>query len=824
MFKNYFQLAIRNLRKNKFYSILNILGLAVGMAGFLLIAQYIFFETSYDEFHEQGDDIYRVQLNQYKNNELTLASAENYPGTGPALQSEFPEVLDYTRLYNMGYKNNVIISYDDAPNGPLKFKMDKFLYADSSFFQMFSFPLLSGDPHTVLSEPNTAVISETYARKFFGDADPVGKLLHLQDDDFNNETSVITGVFKDVPENSHLRFDLLFSYKTLYRRGTWAPKRYDLTWDRKDFYTYIRLRKGTNPDVLAAKFPAIIDKYSPQLAARQRRDEFILQPLQDIHLHSDLVEEAEVNGNAQVIFFLAIIACFILIIAWINYVNLSTAKAMDRAREVGVRKTLGALRNHLTLQFMLEALMVNLLAVLIAGILMSLLLPLFNELTELHFSVGKFWGDLGYWGLVVGLVSLGTILSGLYPALVLASYKPTRVLKGAISTSRHGLRLRQALVVLQFTAAIVLISGTVIVYQQIEFMLGQDLGFDIEHTLVLERPSIRPRNNDDQKHQVDLFKNELLRDPAIQRVSGVNQVPGNSRTFQFLVRQYGAPEEEAHMIRINSVDYDYFEMFSIDILAGRSFSEKFASDFDSALVITENASRLLGFNKPDDAVGEGLTISIGSSNYHMKVIGVINNFHQASLKEAVEPFVMTLAGFESEYYTLKVSSNNLHQTIDYVKTVWDRVFPGNPMHYFFLDDYFNQQYQSEQRFSKLIRVFALLALFISGLGLLGLSAFTMQQRTKEIGVRKVLGASEVSIFLLLSRDFTKLVVIAIVLGIPVTYVTMDNWLNSYVSRINLGAGIFILVGVFTLLVAWMTISWQSVKAAFINPVNSFRSE
>jgi putative ABC transport system permease protein len=823
MLKNYFYSALRNLRKNKFYSLINVLGLAVGMAGFLLIAQYVFFEHSYDRFHAEADQIYRVQLDQYQNDEMILASAENYPGAGPALVAELPEVQSYTRLYNMGFKNNVVISYEEAPTGPVAFKLERFMYADSSFFSVFSFPLAQGDPAAVLAEPFTAVVSETYAKRFFGDADPVGKVLRLQDDDFNDERCRVTGVFRDVPQNSHLKFDVLFSYKTLYNRGDWARERYDLTWERKDFYTYVRVQEGTSPDALAAKFPAVVDKYSPGLAEQRRRDVLSLQPLGDIHLYSDLAEEAEANGSAQVVYFLLIIAGFILVIAWINYVNLSTARAMERGREVGVRKALGAFRYQLTKQFMIESLLINALAIAVAGVLVSLLLPVFNDLTGLRLSELAFWSQGWLWGLLAGLFVVGTLLSGLYPALMLASFRPARVLKGSLRTGKHGIRLRQALVVFQFAAAIVLVVGTAIVYQQMQYMLEADLGFNMKQTLVVNRPSIRPQDWEAQKSQYDQFKTELLRNPSVQQVSGASFIPGHARKFKFNFRRYGTPAEEALAIRVNGVDYDYFDMFEMNMLAGRGFQENHA-DEDTAVVITQSAAHALGYDDLESAVGAPLMISWGAEEGQLVVIGVVDDFHQASLKEAIEPMVLLLEGSHTEYYTMKVSADNLPQTVAHVEATWDEVFPGNPFSYFFLDDYFNRQYQTDQRFSQLIRVFAGLALFIGGLGLLGLSAFTAQQRTKEIGIRKVLGASVLNVTLLLSRDFTKLIVVAIALAVPLAYFMMDAWLSSYASRIEIGAGIFVLAGVFTLLVAWLTVSWQSVRAAVANPVDSLRSE
>ena len=824
MFKNYLQTALRNLLKSKFYSFINIFGLSVGIAGCLLIAQYVVFEKSYDNFHQQAAQIYRVQLNMYQQGELVLASAENYPGTGPALKAELPEVVEYTRLYNLGYKNNVVVTYEDAPNGPVQFKHRKLMYADSAFFSMFSFPLLSGNPHTMLAEPFTIAISESYAKRYFGEEEPIGKMLRLQDDDFNDELCKVTGVFKDIPHNSHLKFDVLISYKTLYNRGEYARERYDLTWRRKDFYTYILVKEGTDPAQLSAKFPAIIDKYSPGLAAQNRKDEFILQPLPDIHLHSDLAEEAEPNGNARVVYFLIIIAGFILVIAWINYINLSTARSMERGREVGVRKALGAFRHQLIKQFLFESLLVNLCAILIASVLVSLLLPAFNTLTGLQFSWVSFWSQSWLWGLLAALFLAGTVLSGLYPALILASFRPASVLKGKVRAARHGILLRKALVVFQFVAAIVLVAGTAVVYRQINHMLQQDLGFNIEQTLVLERPSIRPRDFNAQKSIIDNFKTELLRNPAIQKVAGAAFVPGHTRKFKFNFRKYATPAEEAQAIRVNAVDYDFFDTFEMKILAGRGFSEDYTTDADTAIVITASAARLLGFDNIEDAVGSTLTIDFGGQEGSMNVIGIVNDFHQVSLKEAVEPMVIFLDPFGAEYYAMKVSTYNLPATIEYVQTTWNKVFPDNPFSYFFLDDYFNRQYQTDQRFGKLFGVFAALALFVGGLGLLGLSAFTTQQRTKEIGIRKVLGASVSNIMLLLSRDFVQLLLIANLIAWPLVYFSMEQWLTQFAYRIDVGWWLLIASGLIVMVIALSTVSIQTIKAAVVNPVDSLKDE
>ncbi|MEL6848118.1 MAG: ABC transporter permease [Bacteroidota bacterium] len=469
MFRNHINIAFRNLFKSKGSSLISVLGLSIGMTVFLLLSLYTNFESSYEDFLPERDRTYRLTLEMYLNGELEMASAENYPGAGPALYKELPEVEGFARLYNMGYKNNVIITNEESPEQPIAYKHRHFMYADSAFLPMMGYELVSGDPVTALAEPLKAVISEEYASKYFGEENPLGKTLRLQDDDFNDELAVITGVFAPLPENTHLKFDVLFSYKTLYGRWERAPERYNQSWDRKDMYTFIKVREGTDPKALEAKFPEIVQKYSPDLAEENREDRLLLQPLTDIHLHSDLAEEVTANGDARIVFFLRLIGFLVLIIAWINYVNLSTARAMERAKEVGIRKVVGAERHQLWRQFMTEAGVINLVALIISGLLVVLTLPWFNQLSGL--SLG--WSHLTqawFLGLFFLLWLVGTFLSGFYPALVLSAFRPVSILKGALKNSTRGINLRRGLVVVQFIASVMLIIGTLTIYQQIRYM------------------------------------------------------------------------------------------------------------------------------------------------------------------------------------------------------------------------------------------------------------------------------------------------------------------------------------------------------------------
>ncbi|HMQ49942.1 MAG TPA: ABC transporter permease [Saprospiraceae bacterium] len=828
MLHHYLLIALRNLLKQKLFSGLNIVGLAIGIAVFLLIALYVHFERSYESFLPQADDLYRVALERYHGGELMLATAENVPGVGPAMQQEIPEVESYARLYNLGYKNNLIITNEAATPQPIAFKHRRFLYADSSFLSMMGYEMAVGDPATALAAPFKAVISEEYAKKYFGTTNPIGQHLRMQDDDFNDEKVEVSGVFKNLPANTHLKFDVLFSYKTLFTRGNpeRSQIRYGSTWDRNDMYTFVKLKAGTNPKTVAAKLPALLAKYSPsELAENNRKDVLYLQPLRDIHLYSDLAEEPEPNGDARIVWFMAMIGILVLMIAWINYINLSTARALERAREVGVRKVAGARRAQLIGQFLLESALINGFAVLFAFMLTALAIPGFNSLTGLRFSLNDlFQGWL--WLLLLGIWIAGTLLSGFYPATVLAAFRPIAVLKGQLKHSSGGLWLRKGLVVAQFTASVALIASTFILHRQLRYLLHQDLGVNIDEVLVVERPGIAPRENADFQSAIDVFRAELLKNPDLSAVAASFTVPGKQREYKAPIRRLGAPAEEAIAVRANSMDYYFMDIFEMQLLAGRVFSADFPSDQDTSCILTESATRLLGFAKPEDAIGH--TLSLDTWQWHPIVVGVVNDYHQVSLKKALEPTLFFCSPYQGEFYSIRVKTNHLAQTIDHVQQSWELAFPGNPFEYFFLDEYFAAQYQNEARLSQLSTVFALLSILVGCLGLFGLSGYTVAQRTKEIGIRKVLGASTSGLLRLLSKDILQLVGVAILLAIPLSWWAMEKWLLpqtfGIAHRIGIEWWIFALAGATAILIAFLTISMQSLKATRANPVESLRRE
>jgi putative ABC transport system permease protein len=822
MIQNLLLTAYRNIKKNKFFSFLNILGLAVGMAVFLLIAQYVKFERSYENFIPNRENIYRVSLTAYRNNEQIMASAENYPGIGPALQKELPDVVSFARLYNMGYKNNVIITNENVKPDPIAFKQRRFLYADSTFLPMMGYAMVRGNAKTALSEPFTAVISEKYAHLYFGNTDPIGKTLRLRDDDFTDELVKVTGVFKDLPPNTHLKFDVLFSYNTLYARGDWTISRYREGWRRKDMYTFVQLRPGTDPKIIEARFPSIVDKYKPELKGSQEKQILALQPLKDIHLYSDLAEESETNGNAEIVFFINLIGIFVLIIAWINYVNLSTARALTRAKEVGVRKVIGAFKHQLIVQFLTEAALVNLFSLVIAFGLVMLSLPYFNTISGLALDrlyLYQSW----FLGLMVVLWIIGSLLSGFYPAWILSSFKPVTVLKGKLKSSMKGIVLRKGLVVAQFMASVALIAGTFIVYRQLNFMMSRNLGMNVNQVLVVERPGIADTNENVRNTTINVFRNELKKNPSVEAVATSLTIPGKQREYKVVVKTYGSSSNDSTIVRVNSMDYDFLEVFKMKLIAGRNFSKEYTNDDDTSVIITETAAHLLGFKKPEDAVGKTLWIP-AFGDWKPIVVGVVNDYHQVSFKKPLEPTMFFCRAYDGEFYSIRINTNHLSQTVQHVQKSWTKAFPGNPFEYFFLDDYFNKQYSNEQKFQKLFTTFAVLAIIISCLGLFGLSAYTATQRIKEIGIRKVLGASVINITSMLSKDFVKLVIIAVVIASPLAWLVMNKWLETFAYRVNVSVWVFIVTGLIALFIALITVSFQAIKAAIANPVKSLRTE
>lgn len=810
MIKNYFKIAWRNLIKSKVYSVINIGGLALGIASCMLILQYVAFELSYEDFHENKESIYRVKQDRYNNGVLTTEWAAGAYAVGNNFAEAIPEIEDYVKIIGAG---DVVV---DKGNETLK--VEDVYYSSESFFNIFSYPLISGDKTTMFKEPRTAALSETTAKKIFGTLDVIGKTV-----EFNGDSEYrITAVFKDMPVNTQLQPNILLSYITFRERvlaeNDQDPQADSETWWFSDgCLTYLKLKEGVAPATVESKFiPIVEEQAGEEFKASNSSAVYRLQPLMDIHLYSNYMMEPNPNGDGKTVYLLLGIALFIIVIAWVNYINLATARAIGRAKEVGIRKTVGSQRKQLVFQFFVESLLFNGLALVLALGITALSIPFFNEISgqELSYQFlfnGRFWLGL------TSLFILGVFLSGAYPAFVLSSFKPVEVLKGKMVNTKQGAVLRKSLVVFQFAASLFLLIGTFTVYKQIQFMRDQSLGLNIEQTLVLRPPIV---TDSTYANKMLAFKQELLQYPSIKSIAAATTVPGQEVNWNAGgIKLTTEDETQGKQYRVIGIDYDYIDQFGLELIAGRAFSEDFGAD-PNAVIFNRAGIQQLGFNTAEEAIGK--RIDFWGEQY--EVVGVSENFHQQSLKEAYEPLVIRLIPSVRGYFAIKADAGKMAETVQMVDTKWASFFPGNTFEYFFLDDHFNAQYHADQRFGKVFGIFALLAVLVACLGLFGLASFTTLQRKKEIGVRKVLGASVPGILKLLYKEFSILLLVAFVVAIPLAWLTISNWLQGYAFHIEVHWLFFVLPFLTIILIALLTISFQTVKASLANPVDSLRTE
>ncbi|WP_018618107.1 ABC transporter permease [Spirosoma luteum] len=805
MLQNYLKIAWRNIIRNKAFSAINILGLAIGIAACVLILQYVTFELSYDDFHTKGNRIYRVRQDRYDKGKLSTQWAGGAQAAGNSFKKAFGEVEDYVKVLK---RRPLMAEYDEK-----SLKVERVFIASESFFRIFSYPLLSGNPNTVLSEPNTVALSESVARRLFGRENPMGKTIRI-----NQKQAVkVTGVYQNMPANTHLKADLLIPHVTFIQEAG-RDNNPDNAWMWDGALSYLLLRSDAKPAALEAKFvPYIQETIGAELKKFNADAVYTLQPLRDIHLYSHFMEEAEPNGDGKTVYLLLGIAFFIVVIAWVNYINLATAKAINRAKEVGVRKAIGSLRGQLIRQFLTESVLLNGLAVVVGLILITLALPTFNQLSgqQLSFSLA---GSARFWVPLVGLFIIGAFLSGLYPAFVLSGFKPISVLKGSVSTSRQGIVLRKSLVVFQFAATLFLLVGTLAVFHQIQYMREQTLGINIDQTLVINPPIIRTDST--FVRQMATFKEELLRRPGIQSITASTVVPGQASDWNAGgIRLKGTDESKSEQYRVIGVDYDFLKTFDLKLLAGRNFAKDYGSD-PKALIFNKMALKQLGFDQPEQAIGK--QIEFWGETFTL--VGVTDNYHQQSLRDAYEPLILRLIPDVQGFFSIKLAAGQLNSTLADIRNQWNHFFPGNPFEYSFLDERFNEQYRADQRFGQVFGLFTGLAILVACLGLFGLASFTTAQRTKEIGIRKVLGASVNEIVQMLYREYATLLLISFVVAAPLAWYAINQWLQGYAFRATIDWWLFVVPLVLVLLIALLTVSFQSIKAALMNPVKSLRSE
>jgi len=808
MITNYLKIAIRNFTRQKSYTALNIVGLSLGMAASLLILQYVKYERSFDAFHAGAQDTYRIQYNGWQNGKLNFESAVAVPAAPAALKANFPEVLEYTRLLPLAG----ILEYERPGAEPLTFREEKAMFADTSFFKIFDFTITAGDETTCLSGLNKIVLSETTARKYFGDEDPVGKHLKF-DNSFDFE---VTAVFRDIPENSHVKFDFLVSYETLNKR---TEDQSHTSWGWYDFYSFVMLKPNTDVKALQTKWDAYVaETRKEDWVKYNRKQDFILQPLTDIHLHSKLLYETSPSElrDGDSVYALSVIAVFILIIAWVNYVNLATARSFNRANEVGVRKVVGAFRGQLITQFIVESLLLNIIAAALAlGLVFTTWSP-FSSLTGWNIPV-DYLLHRDFWLLVTGLFFLGALLSGFYPAIVLSSFRPVAVLKGKVIRSSGGNLLRKGLVVFQFIASAFLISGSLIVYQQLKYMKNKDLGVTLNQTLVVKGPQVIVDSLFPDTR--DAFKTELLRIPGIKGMAGSSNVPGVENYWTNGIKRLAGGPEGFNTVTNMNVDYDFVPQYEIKVLAGRNFSREFPSD-NTKIMLNRSLVKDLEFGDPANAIGEKVIVGRDT----LEIVGVLEDFHQMSLKTAIIPLACRFYSGAGQYFSIKVETSNYQELMSSIEKQYQNFFPGNPMDYFFLDQFYNLQYARDDRFGEVFTIFTVLAIFIASLGLVGLASFMTRQRTREIGIRKVLGSSVSGIIVLLSKGFMQPVMVAIALAVPVGWWLMDRWLQSFPYHIEVPLWAFVVAGVMVVVIAFLSVSSQTLKAAMTKPADTLKYE
>lgn len=805
MIKNYFKVALRNMSRHKVYSFINILGLAIGLTACILILLYLQYELSYDRWNAKADRIYRVALHGILGeNEFNGAVA--CAPMAKTLMAEFPEVESAARIRNYGFP---VLRYKDKV-----FSEERYYYADTTFFDIFSIEFIMGNAATCLSEPQTIVLTESMWRKYFGDEDPIGKIINSD----NQNDWKVTAVIKDFPENSHFHPDFLAN-------NPYEDADRDL-WISNNFYTYVLLREGADYKELEAKFTDLIKKYvGPQVQqflgvswdqflSNGSAYEYYLQPLTDIHLKSHLDFEIEPNGNALYITLFSIIAVFILLIACINFMNLATARSAGRAREVGIRKTLGSNRSQLIGQFLTESIIITFIAVILAMIFVRLLLPQFNNLIQTSLTISYFNNIYVLPLLILTAVIVGG-LAGVYPAFYLASFRPVKVLKGEKQKGGREATLRSVLVVFQFLISIALFTGSFIIYRQLNYMQNRDLGFDIENLIVVEK-------TDDIARSFTAFKQELLEHPAIINVTNTRTIPGRD-IGNSVFSHSEAALEDAKLLNIQVADPDFADTYKINMTEGRFFVPGRSAD-SNGVILNESAVRVLGIENP---VGKYLTQAgeNGRETQKQEIIGVIKDFHYQSLHRKIEPMVIFFNRFRAgRTTTVRIDPQYTQEAIRHIESVWHKYAGNQAFEYVFLDDDFNRLYQSEIRTRQIVTIFSTLAIFIACLGLFGLASFTTEQRTKEIGIRKTMGASVAGIFALLSRDILKLVLIAALIALPVSYYMMNNWLQNFAYRVSYSIPGFILATLVAGIIAVLTISKQTWKAASANPVDALKYE
>lgn len=805
MFTNYLKIAFRNLRKQPLYTLIFISGLAIGLAAYLSLNQYTAFEKSYDTFHEDSEDLYRLTTDQYVNGEIQTRDAMSYAPAGPAMREELPEVINYSTSYKTEW---MVFRKQNEPIEELNV-----IAADSNFLTLFNHQIIAGDRTKMLSEPMSIVLTQSQARKYFGEEDPLGQT--IEDLDRFREMFTVTGIIADVPGNTHYHFDILVSLASFQENVE------DDAWDAYNYYTFLKLDKNADPAAVARKLPALSKKYMGE--ADQLF--FNLQPVRDIHLHSDFTFEPQEHGSARAVWFLDIISIFILLIAWVNYINLSTAKAVERAKEVGLRKVVGANKKHLIAQFFTESFLINLAGAGLALLVAIIVAPYFNEivgkevLDNIIFQ-GDFLLKLG------GFFLLGTLITGFYPAIVLSSFMPITALRGNYGRAKKGAFLRKFLVVVQFSASLLLIASTIIIYKQVTFMTSRELGMNTKQVLGLEKPAFGDISREAYISRIDAFEQRILARAGINAVGGIQNMPGGSsfdiNSMSGGIRIAGSDDIQHSTVYLTGADDNYFDVLNANILSGRNFDRELAAD-TMAFIVNAAFLKLMNVTDTNSLVGSFVQFGREADATRYPVVGVVNDFNRSTLKDEVEPTIF-YHNPTTPRWVIKLSEDHITDNVAFIQRTYQEMFPDTPFSYSFLDERFEAIYAGDKRFGNMFLYFSLLAIFVASMGLFGLSSYMALQRTKEVGIRKVLGASVGSIIILFFRDFLVLIIIAVLVGVPLTYLGMNGWLAGYAHRISFPWWVLSLAILSIIGLAFFTVSYQSWRLALLNPTETIRQE
>ena len=856
MFKNYIKIALRNIKKQKIYSFINVFGLALGLMCCIIISQFVISEIGYDTYHQNGDRLYRVTtISEMLSTGNSWKNALSSILWGPAMQKDYPEVENFTRI---------VKSWEPLPIelNDHRILQDNVYYAENSLFELFNWNLISGDASTVFDHPYNIVLTEKTAKKYFGNENPVGKNLLLVFQKRNEQGQIyeqkvpatITGIMSDVPLKSHIKPEVLISFITLndfysgdVNAGSHPDKHF---WRWTIGYTYLSLQQGNLPEALEKKFPQFLEKYIGDANIKRGfKYHLYLQNVSDIHLEKDIYSTPEPGGNKEQLLIFSIISFLVLLIACFNFMNLSTARSANRSTEVGIRKVVGSSRKNLIAQFLCESIIISMMAAGLGFVLSELIKPIFSYYSgkDLSLLPGEI---LPYVLGLMGITLLVGILAGSYPAFFLSAFQPITVLKNTLQSNIKGAAIKKVLLILQFAITIIFIIATITVNKQIGYMKTQDLGFHSSQILVIPPASDYP-----SLAQLDAFRNELLKNPNINHFTLSNDVPGRIYS-QDIWAEFGKQDQGIIPLYEIVTDYDFIDAYGLKLIAGRNFSKKMTTDARSnfsniipvakglmsntteesteprqpleiAVILNEEAVRRLNFSSPENALGKILVRDPVSIDFTGKVIGVVSDFHFHSLQTAIEPLVLYIhdqSNPTSMAISLQISDQNVAETISFIGKLWSQHFPASPYDYFFIDKEFEKYYEQEQRILEIFSYMTLFTIFIACLGLFGLVLYVAAQKTKEIGIRKVLGATVANIVVLLSKDFVKLVLISNIFAWPVAYIMMNHWLQNFAYRITIGWWIFILAGMLALGIALLTVSFLSIRAALANPVESLRYE